>query len=76
MAAAQSAEIRTPAQQAVAEASIIGDRKTLKADAFIPALMALIYLLLMLYFKTIGGYKPIEVETERISGGVDGPMEA
>lgn len=76
LAAAQSAEIRTPAQQAVAEASIIGDRKTLKADAFIPALMALIYLLLMLYFKTIGGYKPIGVETERISGGVDGPMEA
>ncbi len=76
LAAAQSAEVRTPAQQAVAEASIVGDRKTLKADAYIPAAMALIYLLLMLYFKTIGGYKPIGVETERITGGVNGPMEA
>ena len=76
LAAAQSAEVRTPAQQAVAEASIVGDRKTLKADAYIPAVMALIYLLLMLYFKTIGGYKPIGVETERITGGVNGPMEA
>src|SRR6185503_18184567 len=31
------AATRTPDQKAVAEASIAGDRKTLKADAFIPA---------------------------------------
>jgi MFS family permease len=62
LSAAQSAKVKTPDQKAVAEASIVGDRKTLKADAFIPALMAAIYLLLMLYFKSIGGYKPIKIE--------------
>lgn len=53
---------RTPEQQAVAAASIAGDRKTLKADSFIPAAMAAIYLLLLLYFKTIGGYKVVHLE--------------
>jgi MFS family permease len=52
---------RTPVQAAVAEASIAGDRKTLKTDAFIPAAMALIYLLLLLYFKTRGGYKVVHL---------------
>jgi hypothetical protein len=58
---AQTATPRTPAQQTVAEASIVGDRETLKADAFIPAAMAAIYLLLFLYFKAIGGYKPVHI---------------
>jgi hypothetical protein len=56
-----AADQRTPEQKAVAEASIAGDRKTLKADSFIPATMAVIYLLLMLYFKTIGGYKVVHL---------------
>jgi hypothetical protein len=66
LAAAQAvaAEARTPEQKAVAEASIAGDRKTLKADSFIPATMAVIYLLLLLYFKTIGGYKPVHIVEE------------
>ena len=55
-------EKRTPEQKAVAAASIAGDRKTLKADSFIPATMAAIYLLLLLYFKTIGGYKVVHLE--------------
>ena len=46
----------------MAEASIIGDRETLKADAFIPAAMAVIYLLLFLYFKAIGGYRPLRID--------------
>lgn len=54
---------RTPEQKAVAEASIAGDRKTLKADSFIPATMAVIYLLLLIYFKAIGGYKAVHLET-------------
>ncbi len=37
---AQTAAPRTPEQQTVAEASIVGDRETLKADSFIPAAMA------------------------------------
>lgn len=76
LSAAQTAEARTPEQQAVAAASIAGDRKTLRADAFIPAIMALIYLLLLLYFKAIGGYKPVQIDTEKVTGGVKGPMEA
>jgi MFS family permease len=53
---------RTPEQKAIADASITGDRRTLKADAFIPATMALIYLLMLIYFKTIGGYKAVHLE--------------
>ena len=62
LSAAQTATAKTPDQKAVAEASIIGDRKTLQADSYIPAAMAAIYLLLFLYFKTIGGYKPVQIE--------------
>jgi MFS family permease len=60
---AQTAAIRTPDQQIVAAASIMGDRETLKADSYIPAVMALVYLLLFLYFKTIGGYKTVHIES-------------
>ncbi len=56
-----AADQRTPEQKAVAEASIAGDRKTLKADSFIPGIMAVIYLILLIYFKTIGGYKPVHL---------------
>jgi MFS family permease len=67
LAAAQSTPpaTRTPDQTALAEASIIGDRKTLKADAFIPATMAVIFLLLLLYFKSIGGYRHISLGNEK-----------
>lgn len=61
--------------QAVINASMQGDRRTLKSDAFIPATMAVIYLLLFLYFKTIGGYKPVHF-AEELTGGTTGPMEA
>jgi MFS family permease len=62
LSAAQTAIVKTPEQQTVAEASIVGDRETLKADSFIPAAMALVYLLLFLYFKTIGGYRPVHID--------------
>jgi MFS family permease len=62
---AQKAVTKTPDQKAVADASIIGDRKTLKADSFIPAAMAAIYLLLFLYFKAIGGYKVVHIEDKK-----------
>ncbi len=61
--------------QAVIKASIQGDRRTLKADAYIPLTMAVIYLLLFLYFKTIGGYKPVHL-AEDLTGGTTGPMQA
>lgn len=65
LAEAQKATEKTPAQKAIVEASITGDRKTLKADSFIPAAMAAIYLLLMIYFKAIGGYRPLKIEEQQ-----------
>jgi MFS family permease len=67
---------RTENQKLVVEANEQGDRRTLRADAFIPATMACIYLLILLYFVTIGGYKPVTIDPERLAGGVEGPMEA
>lgn len=60
----------TPEERTVHESSIRGDRKTLVADSFIPATMAFIYLLILLYFRGIGGYKPVHIETEK-PGGVE-----
>ncbi|MBL9115676.1 MAG: MFS transporter [Verrucomicrobiaceae bacterium] len=62
LAAAKEAKEKTPAQQKVVAADQAGDRATLKADAYIPLAMAIIYLLLLLYFKSIGGYKPVSIE--------------
>lgn len=62
-------------ERKVHSSSIAGDRKTLVADAAIPATMAVIYLLLLLYFKAIGGYKPVHIASE-LTGGTEGPMEA
>lgn len=59
---AVKANTATPAQKDVVAADQAGDRKTLKADSLIPATMALIYLAMLLYFKSIGGYKPVHLE--------------
>ncbi|HTG99510.1 MAG TPA: MFS transporter [Vicinamibacterales bacterium] len=59
---AQTAAAKTPDQQTVAQASIAGDRETLKADSYIPAAMAVVYLMLFFYFRTIGGYRPVRIE--------------
>jgi hypothetical protein len=40
---------------------MMGDRRTLVADSFIPGIMALIYLALLLYFKAIGGYRAVHI---------------
>jgi MFS family permease len=56
---------RTPAQKAIVDSSITGDRRTLKADSYIPLTMAAIYLLMMLYFKAIGGYKAVHITDEK-----------
>jgi MFS family permease len=56
-----------PKDRAVLESNIAGDRKTLVADASIPAMMALIYLAILIYFRSIGGYRRV---------GFDGAAEA
>ena len=61
---AKGAEEPTEAQKTVVAADIVGNRKTLETDSLIPAAMAVIYLLLMLYFKAIGGYKPVSITHE------------
>jgi MFS family permease len=52
----------TPAERQVLAASIEGDRRTLTIDAASPAAMAVIYLGLLLYFRSKGGYKALELE--------------
>jgi len=75
LAAAKEAADKTPAQQLVVAADQRADRHTLSADAYIPAAMAVIYLLLFFYFKAIGGYKPVHM-AEEFTGGTTGPMQA
>jgi hypothetical protein len=72
---AKKATTKTAEQQTVVDANIRGDRRTLVADSFIPAVMALIYLGMLLYFKTIGGYKPVHI-AEDLTSGRGGPMQA
>jgi hypothetical protein len=58
------AALLTPTQEIIATADIKGNRSVLKVDSVIPALMALIYLGLMVYFKSIGGYRPLKVDEQ------------
>ena len=51
----------TAQERTVHESIISGDRKTLRADSFVPAIMAGFYLLLLLYFKGIGGHNPVHI---------------
>ena len=61
-ATAVASEARTPVQKSVVDAYILGNRQTLKVDSFIPATMAIIYLMLLLYFRAIGGYRAVNIE--------------
>lgn len=63
-----------PEERQVYQASIAGDRKTLVADSFIPATMAVIYLGILLYFKSIGGYKPVHIVSGKVEEDVDAPV--
>ncbi len=65
----------------VTAATLDGSRMALKLTAIIPATMAVIYLGLIGYFRTKGGYKPQDLnitkqeEAEMMVGGVAGPAE-
>jgi len=48
----------------VQEAGLYGGRMALKLTSFVPALMAVLYLILILYFKAKGGYKQIKIQRE------------
>lgn len=72
---AAKAATMTAEQELIAKSDIQGNRKVLKFDSLIPAVMAVIFLLLMLYFRAIGGYKPLTISPEKASGGTAGPSE-
>ncbi|MGH8021508.1 MAG: MFS transporter [Opitutaceae bacterium] len=65
---ATALEALTPAERAVHEAGLAGDRRTLQADAFIPAALAVIYLALLIYFRSIGGYRVRHIEPDSTRG--------
>ena len=64
MEASTSAEIQSDTDKAVVAASQAGDRMTLRMDSLLPAAMAVIYLAMLLYFKSIGGYRAINIDEE------------
>ena len=64
-AAKKAGEKGTADQKAIVAANQAGDRATLKADSFIPLTMAVIYLSLLLYFKSIGGYRSLSLEEQK-----------
>jgi MFS family permease len=66
----------TAEEKQVHESDLHGGRSALKITAAIPATMATLYLLLILYFKATGGYKALHVSGEEETGGIEGPMEA
>lgn len=45
----------------VQEAGVVGGQMALKLTAYVPMVMAVLYLLLILYFKSRGGYKALHV---------------
>lgn len=58
----------------VKEATLFGSRMALKLTAIVPAVMAVCYLILIVYFKSIGGYAALRIDGEKASGGVEGPV--
>jgi MFS family permease len=60
----------------IVDANLHGGRMALKYTSFVPATMAVLYLMLIIYFKATGGYKSIHVEEEAETGGIEGPMQA
>ncbi|MBU63452.1 MAG: hypothetical protein CMI26_13225 [Opitutae bacterium] len=55
-------KILSAEETAIHGASIEGDRRTLRADSFIPGTMAVIYFFIFLYFRSQGGYKIVKID--------------
>lgn len=58
-------ETSTNDKSSVEEAALHGGRTALKMTSYVPLTMAAIYLLLILYFRTRGGYKAVHVGDEK-----------
>ena len=61
------ADERTPAQQVVGAADLYGGKMALRYTALIPATMAICYLILILYFRSIGGYTAVHLDADQDS---------
>ncbi len=62
------------------EANLYGGREALKGTAYVPAAMAIGYLILLIYFAATGGYKQEHLHEEsapgeEYTGGAEAPME-
>jgi hypothetical protein len=69
----------SPFYEPVKEADTYGGEMALKITAGIPATMAVLYLVLLIYFRAIGGYKLVEIGPggkERETGHVPTAKEA
>jgi MFS family permease len=69
-----------PDAAVIEPARLFGAKQALAWTAAVPATLALCYLLLLLYFKAIGGYKAEvlvghKAIDEEFTGGVEGPAE-
>lgn len=69
----------TEADKEVLAASDYGGRMALRWTAIVPAMMAVGYLILLLYFAASGGYKQVVLhgespDGEELTGGVEGPV--
>lgn len=62
-------------QKKVFDASMYGGQRALFWTAAVPTLMAIGYLILIIYFRSIGGYKQQHLGDEYYTGGVEGPVE-
>jgi MFS family permease len=73
-------EHKSEDREPVTEAKLYGGRKALQWTAAVPLIMAIGYLILVLYFMSKGGYR-VEVlhgakpDGEKYTGGVEGPVE-
>jgi MFS family permease len=70
----------TEDKELVTNAGLFGGRMALKLTAFVPGIMAFIYLGLILFFKAKGGYRAQELidkheEALMMAGGIVGPAE-
>lgn len=64
----------------ISQARLEGGKQALTWTAYVPAAMAVGYLLLLVYFRAIGGYKAEVLvghaaEDEKFTGGTEGPGE-
>lgn len=62
-------------QQRIVAVQSASSQSALRTVAWLPAFMFVCYVLLILYFRSKGGYKAVELKTEEQTGGLEGAAE-